>query len=366
MAWKMVFLAVFVLLSNLALAPHFTDDTRLGTDPSIPIVSIWGYLLGGFFVGFGTRMGNGCTTGHGICGMARLSVRSISAVCTFMLSAICTALIVAPGNQVFANGTAWLRTDQVPKLYHQWLGLGVSMILVLPALYALYNLFFRNKNNDEPENEKDVEAVATSSHEKPAPAYGAFDKSETEVGSESSKNDDSSHDPVQEHQDNVRKLYSSVLASMLFATGLAVSGMVLPSKISGFLNFFLIPEGTYDPTLLTVMIGGCIVSMISYQFVKSFSLIFSEDNTSPLALRKPLLVSKFSIPCSCIIDVELIGGAFCFGIGWGLANLCPGPAMFLFASGTKPVIIGWWPAFLAGSFLAQWIKSRREATGSPQ
>jgi hypothetical protein len=40
--------------------------------------------------------------------------------------------------------------------------------------------------------------------------------------------------------------------------------------------------------------------------------------------------------------------------------------MFLFASGTKPVIIGWWPAFLAGSFLAQWIKSRREATGSPQ
>ena len=65
-AWKLVFLATFLLFSNVCLAKYFTNDERLGTDPSIPIVSKWGYLLGGLFVGFGTRLSNGCTTGHGI------------------------------------------------------------------------------------------------------------------------------------------------------------------------------------------------------------------------------------------------------------------------------------------------------------
>jgi uncharacterized membrane protein YedE/YeeE len=83
-----------------------------------------------------------------------------------------------------------------------------------------------------------------------------------------------------------------------------------------------------------------------------------------LALDKPLLTSKFSVPCNRVIDMQLIGGAVCFGIGWAIAGLCPGPAMFLFASGTKPVIIGWWPAFIAGSYLAQWMKSRNDSSSS--
>lgn len=65
-AWKLVFLSTFLLFSNVCLAKYYTDDERLGTDPSIPVVSTWGYILGGLFVGFGTRLGNGCTTGHGI------------------------------------------------------------------------------------------------------------------------------------------------------------------------------------------------------------------------------------------------------------------------------------------------------------
>ena len=66
LAWKLVFMSSFLLFSNIFLAKYFTDDERLGNDPSIPVVSTWGYLLGGLFVGFGTRLGNGCTTGHGI------------------------------------------------------------------------------------------------------------------------------------------------------------------------------------------------------------------------------------------------------------------------------------------------------------
>jgi len=49
-------------------------------------------------------------------------------------------------------------------------------------------------------------------------------------------------------------------------------------------------------------------------------------------------------------------GALCFGVGWGAAGLCPGPALFLAATGTQPVIVYWWPAFLVGSFVAQRIK----------
>lgn len=62
-AWKLVLLSVFFFFSNVILGAHFTDDERLGQDPSIPIVSAAGYLLAGAFVGFGTRLGNGCTTG---------------------------------------------------------------------------------------------------------------------------------------------------------------------------------------------------------------------------------------------------------------------------------------------------------------
>jgi uncharacterized protein len=50
-----------------------------------------GFILGGFCVGFGTRLGNGCTTGHGICGMARLSTRSLVGVLTFMATGVLSA-----------------------------------------------------------------------------------------------------------------------------------------------------------------------------------------------------------------------------------------------------------------------------------
>ena len=70
-----------------------------------------------------------------------------------------------------------------------------------------------------------------------------------------------------------RKLAPAALASAVFAVGLAVSGMVLPSKVLGFLNLFLLAEGTYDPTLLMVMVAGCIISFVSYQFVKPFGLL---------------------------------------------------------------------------------------------
>jgi hypothetical protein len=126
-----------------------TNDERLGDDPSIPVISVYGYLLGDAFVGFGTRLGNGCTTGHGICGLARLSKRSIVAVCTFMASAFCTAALTAPDNQAFSKGTEFLRTDTVPTFFHRWLGFGISMPIVLSTFFALYYNLVWKKSSQE-------------------------------------------------------------------------------------------------------------------------------------------------------------------------------------------------------------------------
>jgi uncharacterized protein len=75
-SWKIVLLASFFVSSSI-LSGWAANDPRLySDDPSVPIPSSAAYLLGGFFVSFGASLGSGCTTGHGVCGMARLSGRS--------------------------------------------------------------------------------------------------------------------------------------------------------------------------------------------------------------------------------------------------------------------------------------------------
>ena len=91
-AWRLAFLIglllapvlIMLVAPSLAPAPSFSVVTRAG----------WGMLiLAGLLVGFGTRLGNGCTSGHGICGLARLSPRSLAAVLTFMISGAATVFI---------------------------------------------------------------------------------------------------------------------------------------------------------------------------------------------------------------------------------------------------------------------------------
>ena len=76
--WKFVFLASFLLTSNLATSMDSSFQ------PEAPTLSALGYAIAGFLVGFGTKLGNGCTSGHGICGLPRFSKRSLTAVLTFM------------------------------------------------------------------------------------------------------------------------------------------------------------------------------------------------------------------------------------------------------------------------------------------
>ncbi|MEO1299724.1 MAG: YeeE/YedE thiosulfate transporter family protein [Cyanobacteria bacterium J06636_16] len=86
--WRWVFILGMVLgggLYEYGLAPQPTP---------LSVVSPWAMVVGGVLVGFGTRMGNGCTSGHGVCGLGRLSLRSLVAVMTFLLTAMVTVFVV--------------------------------------------------------------------------------------------------------------------------------------------------------------------------------------------------------------------------------------------------------------------------------
>ena len=382
-AWKLAFLSAFGLCSNLVLGRYYAHDERLGHDASIPVLGTLGYLWAGFWVGFGTRLGNGCTTGHGICGMARLSWRSIAAVMTFMMTAMAMATVLAPDNKAFAKWTAWLRTTNdapAPSLYNPSLGVGVTfVVVVLPTFVALYNLYRQKQGADDGimKNPSSYYTDLQTQNGK-VPSYntngtggadleknnGSASASQTSHDNKSVANPKSpliNHSAVEEppetHGDAYWKLCSGSLSGILLALGLAVSGMVQPAKVLGFLNLYLFAKGTYDPTLLTVMISGCAVSFLAYQFVEGHTL-FCKHSTTRYTRSKPLLTSHFSIPCQTSIDWKLLLGALCFGIGWGTSGLCPGPAMFLAATGTKPVIFYYWPTFIAGSCVANVVKGK--------
>jgi uncharacterized membrane protein YedE/YeeE len=381
-AWKWVLVISFLVAANTILGDHFTDDERLQEDPSIPITSTYGYLIAGCFVGFGTKLGNGCTTGHGICGMARLSKRSMAAVATFMMSAFATSAMIAPDNKAFSNGTRFLRADKAPELFNRWLGFGVTCFFLIPTGLALYSLY-KSQSSSEDAGKQDAKSLDKSERNSDVDKTAAFTSKdfestvsfpalaekcmveEVDVESRADTSDSSNSTEQQAQQeeecmarakaqqkkDAIRKLGPALLAGLLFAVGLAVSGMVKPSKINGFLNLFLFAQGSYDPTLLTVMMGGCIVSFMAYQFVEKHRMF-----PNAYARECPLVASNFSIPTSTVIDGHLIGGALCFGIGWGVGNLCPGPAMFLAATGAKPILLYWWPTFFVGSFVAEKLK----------
>ena len=112
-------------------------------------------------------------------------------------------------------------------------------------------------------------------------------------------------------------LATAALSGALFGAGLYVSQMIDPLKVLHFLDFGAIPSGGWDPSLAFVMGAALIVMFIA----------------AGLGRRRgtPLFDTTFHEPEYTRIDRRLIGGAALFGIGWGMAGICPGPAISLIA-----------------------------------
>jgi uncharacterized protein len=136
----------------------------------------------------------------------------------------------------------------------------------------------------------------------------------------------------------------ALLAGLVFGIGLLMSGMTDPAKVQGFLDLF----GRWDPSLAFVMGGAIMVAIGAFTLAKRRAA----------AGRKSWSGESIELPTSNVIDARLIGGGVLFGIGWGLAGFCPGPALVALSSGFGPAL--WFvPAMLVGMVLHDAVLQRR-------
>ena len=101
----------------------------------------------------------------------------------------------------------------------------------------------------------------------------------------------------------------SLISGIIFGVGLVISEMINPEKVLGFLDIF----GNWDPSLAFVMIGALIVSSPMFHLLKK--------------RKKPIFANEFNYSNNKNLNKGLIYGSVLFGAGWGLAGLCPGPAI---------------------------------------
>ncbi len=113
----------------------------------------------------------------------------------------------------------------------------------------------------------------------------------------------------------------ALIAGVLFGLGLAISQMINPEKVLGFLDI----AGAWDPSLALVMGGALAVAAIG-------TLIMRGSD-------RPVFDVRYYVPERRDLDARLIGGAALFGIGWGIGGYCPGP-------GLAAMAIGWWEPFV--------------------
>lgn len=114
---------------------------------------------------------------------------------------------------------------------------------------------------------------------------------------------------------------TALVAGAMFGVGLAISGMTLPSKVVGFLDF----TGKWDASLMFVMGGAIVVHFVALRLIRRRAA--------------PLFDTKFHLPTRMDLDPRLIGGAALFGVGWGLGGYCPGPGLVTAASGAPSALV---------------------------
>ncbi|MFO0658622.1 MAG: YeeE/YedE family protein [Polyangiaceae bacterium] len=119
----------------------------------------------------------------------------------------------------------------------------------------------------------------------------------------------------------MKSLFASLFSGLLFGVGLAIAGMTSPEKVLGFLDF----AGSWDASLAFVMAAAIAVHLPLSALIRRRS--------------SPLFDTRFHVPSSRTIDRPLVLGSALFGVGWGLAGVCPGPALVDLATGATPIVV---------------------------
>jgi uncharacterized membrane protein YedE/YeeE len=134
---------------------------------------------------------------------------------------------------------------------------------------------------------------------------------------------------------------AALAAGLLFGLGLILSGMANPAKVLGFLDL----AGRWDPSLAFVMAGAIAVGLVGFALARRRSVSY--------------LGLEMKLPHSRRIDRRLIGGSVLFGIGWGIAGICPGPGLVALGMGESKALI-FVTAMLAGMAIFELIERRRQ------
>ena len=135
-------------------------------------------------------------------------------------------------------------------------------------------------------------------------------------------------------------LAASLFTGLVFGIGLIVSGMADPAKVLGFLDL----AGAWDPSLALVMAGAIAVGALAF-------FIGGRRTLS-------LLGVKVNLPSARQIDRRLVGGSLLFGIGWGVAGFCPGPALVALGMGQAKAAV-FVLAMIAGMLLFEALERAR-------
>lgn len=140
-------------------------------------------------------------------------------------------------------------------------------------------------------------------------------------------------------------IVAAAVAGVLFGTGLVLAGFVNPAVVLGFLDVF----GAWNPALLFGMAGALAVALPGYRLVTG---------------RQPLLTARQELPSRRDIDAPLVAGAVLFGLGWGLAGICPGPAVTMVTLAPGPALL-FLAAMAAGMVLHRLTRGMAEARPRP-
>ena len=234
------------------LPPETLDSAIFMETPSkfVGDLSIIGFIIAGFLVGFGAKMANGCTSGHGVCGLPRLSKRSFVAIGFFMVFGILMATIryyipfLRPSSYAF---NVW---------ENSFIYFGTLILSVAGFLANLFNVY----------------------------RSGIKDK--------------------------VRDILVSFCVGCLFCFGLIESGMIQRHVVVEFLTL-----GKVWNYQLAFVLGTAVgINLFTFNFILKKT-------------TRPKFKENYDLPTKTEVDNKLCVGAALFGLGWGLAGICPGPAV---------------------------------------
>lgn len=285
----------FTFIGGLIGAGVLQHAIEIMPMPTLAMVSPLRAAIAGALVGVGTASGNGCTSGHGICGNSRFSIRSMLYTGVFMIAGAMSACLGDTNGALGVNSESSTLSLGVLSPTSEMIGKWVALACVGITMFVGLGFAARDLACCKPqESENHKKAV--------------------DIGSD-------------------------LVAGLVFGVGLVISGMMDPAKVSGFLTVI---KPSFDPTLILVMGGAMCWS------IPGFFLITKKSN--PACSWK-----KFDIPTNKNIDMKLIGGGVLFGAGWGLAGICPGPAVVAAVTNPGIELMVWLLSFVAGIAVHEYV-----------